>query len=116
MPKPVKSTPREDVVLVHGLTDDGKGYQVLRKRGDDLRFGAMRPLEEGKPIHGEVVRLKPREESVALYDVESQHAAPDTSADDADRTGPPKVTNARYRSGWDAIWGPRRPPPRDQLN
>jgi hypothetical protein len=63
----------------------------------------LRPLDHGKPIHGEVVRLEPREESPALFDVEVQH-------DGRSSTGRPvKVATDQYRRGWESIWAKARP-------
>lgn len=117
---------KQDVVLVTGPTDDGKGMNVLRAKNDTLQVGAVRPLEEGKPILGELVTLKPRPDSPALFDVESQlpspvkPAAPQAAgggparrADRASRTdssarpttaGPAQVATDTYRSGWDRIY------------
>lgn len=111
-PKP----PKQDVVLVTGPTDDGKGVNVLRAKNDTLQVGAVRPLEEGKPILGELVRLKQRSESPALFDVESQLPSPTPSTNaakpkprantDARPTsaGPAQVATDTYRSGWDRIY------------
>lgn len=88
----------EDVVLVYGRSDDGQHYSVLRQRGTEIHAGTLRPLDEGKPIHGEVVQLKPRSESPALFDVDVQH--------DGRQTGgrPAKVASEQYRKGWESIW------------
>lgn len=102
--KPAKAT--DDVALVHGRTADGKGLKVLRKQGDTLSLGEVRPLKEGKPIQGEVVQLKPREDMPLLCDVEVQHAARHSAK--ARPAGPARVASTSYRSGWDGIWGKRR--------
>ena len=95
--------PKRDVVLVCGQSEDGREYGVLRQRGTDIEVGTMRPLDQGKPIHGEVVRLKPREESPALFDVEVHHdARPSTGR-------PAKVASEQYRKGWESIWAKKRP-------
>ena len=94
---------KTDVVLVYGRSDDGKAYDVLRQRGSEVHAGTIRPLDHGKPIHGEVIRLRPREESAALFDVEVEHRAPS-------HTGrPAKVATDRYREGWESIWADKRP-------
>jgi len=105
-----------DVVLVHGPTPDGAGVNVLRARQDGLEVGTMRPMEHGRPIHGEVVKLTPRPEMPMLYDVETQLPAPDAadagtaasepaaSTDRAATSGPAQVASDSYRKNWDAIW------------
>jgi hypothetical protein len=92
-----------DVVLVYGRSEDGNAYDVLRRRGSQIEAGTMRPLDEGKPIHGEVVRLKPREESPGLFDVEVQHDARSSIG------RPAKVATEQYRKGWESIWASKRP-------
>lgn len=88
----------EDLVFVYGKSDDGKSYDVLRQRGEGVEAGRLRPLEEGKPIHGEVVRLKSRENSPLLFDAEVQHGARKSTG------RPAKVATDRYRTGWESIW------------
>ena len=94
--------PGGDVVLVYGRSEDGNGYDVLRQRGEALEAGTMRPLDEGKPIHGEVVRLKAREDSPVLFDVDVQHDARVSTG------RPAKVASEEYRQGWDSIWAKKR--------
>ena len=94
----------EDLVLIHGRTDDGKGLKVIRKRDTELSVGEVRPLEEGKPIGGEVVSLSPRAESPLLCDVRVE--ADLRPAVDG-RAGPVRVSSSSYRSGWDRMWGKR---------
>jgi hypothetical protein len=102
-PKPPRD---EDVVLVLGGSEDGKSVGVLRKRRERIEVGAMRNLEEGRPITGEVVKLTPRPGS-PLLDVEVLH---DDNEAQPSRPGqgPARVASARYRAGWQAIWGRRR--------
>ena len=104
-PEGAKELASEDVVVVHSRTEDGKGMNVVRKRGDTLSLAVVRPLEEGKPITGDVVTLKPREEHPALFDVQTEVALPSPV-----RTtpGPSRVANSSYRKGWDSLWGGRR--------
>ena len=109
-------------MLIHGRTKDGAGLGVLRARDERLEIGTMRPLEEGKPIHGEVVKLTPRPEMPLLFDAETQFSAPsalsapeaptaETDAAPQSRelaaaagVGPPQVASEAYRKNWDAIW------------
>lgn len=96
----------KDVVLVHGVTDDGEGLKVLRHREGRLEAGAARPLKHGQPISGEVVRLVPRREFPLLCDVQVAMPSPAQEGRPAavSRKGPPKVATQRYRDNWDAIW------------
>ena len=96
-------------MLVHGVTQDGQGLAVIRKREDKLEHGVVHPLQNGKPIHGEVVRLTPRPECPLVCDVDvsvpasATQAAPPEAAS-VPRKGPAQVASARYRENWDAIW------------
>jgi hypothetical protein len=113
----------DDVVVVHGVTRDGEGLAVVRKRQDRLELGAVHPLKEGKAIHGEVVRLKPRAECPLVCDVEvcvpkssaehASNASSELAAPDG-RKGPAQVASARYRENWDRIW--KRPTKRELAN
>lgn len=110
------------MVIVHGVTDDAKGLKVLRARESSLELGEVRPLEEGKPLQGDVVRLKPRpdapfvcdvETSVSWAEVQKQAGVPALpSAAAAPRKthpGPARVATDAYRANWDAIWsGPKK--------
>ncbi len=105
---PAPSSP--DVALIHGVTPDG-GLQILRARENRLELGAVKPLREGVPITGEVVKLRPRENCPALCDVEVQLPAPQATSDRqlpaaeaSARTGPAQVATDEYRKNWDAIW------------
>jgi hypothetical protein len=107
-----RSAPRgadPDVALVCGVSGDGQGIDIIRKRGDRIETGTVRRLEQGKPIHGEVVRLKQRESSPLVYDVEVEVPAP-AQTDSPASTGPAQVATDNYRKNWDAIYGrPRKP-------
>jgi hypothetical protein len=99
-----------DIALIHGVTPDG-GFQILRARENRLELGAVRPLREGVPITGEVVKLRPRENCPILCDVEVQLAAKELPKDrqvpalEANaRSGPAQVATDQYRKNWDAIW------------
>ena len=83
-----------------GRTADGEGLGVLRCREGRLELGQVQPLKEGKPIHGEVVKLHPHADCPAVCDVEVQVAAPSA----AKKSGPAQVANDTYRKNWDAIF------------
>lgn len=97
---------KKDVVLVHGVTPDGRGLEVIRQRDDQVETGALRPLEHGKPIQGEVVSLEPRKDFPLVCDVKVE--VPASSAPEreprASRSGPAQVASDRYRKNWDTIW------------
>jgi hypothetical protein len=100
-----------DVVLIHGVTPDGQGLEVLRKRNERLEMGALRPVRQGAPIHGELVKVKPRPEFPLLCDIETELPKPAALADVAGRTeetpihkGPAQVASDNYRKNWDLIW------------
>jgi len=112
---------KKDLLLVKGPTDDGAGVHVVRARPERLELGTMRPLQDGRPIDGEVVRVNPHPECPFLYEVETEFstqpsdAAGAATADGAKAPsekpsaelrapGPPKVASAAYRRNWDAIW------------
>ena len=99
-----------DVAIVCGLSDDGQGLDIIRKRGERLETGTVRRLEQGKPIHGEVVRLRPREQFPMVCDVEVELAGP-TPQKTATLSGPAQVATDSYRKNWDAIYGGRKPDP-----
>ena len=94
----------EDVALVCGVSEDGQGLEIIRKRGERLETGTVRRLQSGKPIHGEVVRLRPRESTPLVCDVEvelGQHQGPALAAN----SGPAQVATDNYRKNWEAIYG-----------
>lgn len=123
---PSPTAPAEDVVLIHSQSEDG-ALRVLRKRGDELHVGEMRPLEEGKALTpgGEVVALRARAESPQLFDAQTlfrvpgeaparaeaeADAAPALTAGEPSTVGggPAQVSTPAYREGWSAIFGGTR--------
>lgn len=109
-----KQADPKDLALVVGPTEDRKGYQVLRRRSDDapLELGTVRPLEEGKPIEGEVVGMKPRQEHPLLFEVKTELDTREVAAPRGTSVGPAQVATDQYRRGWEAIWGPRDKDPK----
>lgn len=96
-----------DVALICGVSGDGEGLDIIRKRGDRLEAGTVRRLEQGKPIHGEVVRLRPRENAPLLCDVEVEFAARQTAPPQSS-SGPAQVATESYRKNWEAIYGRKK--------
>lgn len=97
------STEREDVVLVGPEVDDDgpRRHAVLRYRRESgeegrVEVGELRAAEEGKPVLGELVRLRARGDSGRLFDVDVQAKGPL-----AERGGPPMVSSDAFREGWE---------------
>lgn len=103
MPKPKDA--EEDVALVLGASENAERLAVLRKRGERVEPAVLWKAEEGKPLHGELVRLEAREDAPLLFDVETIHPAPAEPA----RSGPAQVASDAYREGWDRLFAKRRP-------
>src|SRR5215475_12140846 len=61
---------KEDVVFVHGPAEHGEGLRVIRKRDDSIEVGEIRSVQEGRPLQGDLVKLKQRREHERLFDVE----------------------------------------------
>ena len=103
---PVKG-PAGDVAIVCGK--DEQGLHILRRRSEDgpIEVGVLQPLTEGRPITGEVMSMRPRKDFPFLFDVKTELPAP-TAATARPTNGPAQVASSSYRSGWDAIWGPRQ--------
>ncbi len=101
--------PAPDVVYLHSPTEDGDGVRVLRARQGKVEVGEVRPIEEGKPLSGELVTLRPREGTPRVCDVKVEYTPePDPRAARADATkGPAQVATAKYRDNWEAIFGGR---------
>lgn len=96
-----------DVVLV-GEPKEGGVVDVLRLREDRIEAGELRPIEEGKPLYGELVKLSPRGEHPRLFDVNVLAAPPRKSdAGEGGRRGPALVNSEAFREGWESIFGSR---------
>lgn len=103
-------------MLIHGVSEDGESFAVLRARDDRLEAGVVRKVKDGEPLHGELLRLTPRPESPLVCDVEVQYAPPGAAVSTHDvaadaphapklkHGGPAQVATVSYRANWDAIW------------
>lgn len=117
----------EDVALILGTDEERKAIKVLRKRGGKVEGGLVRAAEPGRPVMGDLVRLKPRPEFPILCDVEtlyefdrashgpSTHPLPPPADAEAPRSGatghpgPPRVVTDAYRRGWERVFGRQDP-------
>jgi hypothetical protein len=106
--KPRSPKPFKDVAAVCGK--DEHGLHILRRRGEDgpIEAGIVQPLEEGKPITGEVISMRRRKDVPFLFDVTTEVETPSPELPPAN--GPAQVATDSYRRGWDAIWGRRQRP------
>jgi hypothetical protein len=106
----------DDVVLLCGPTEDGGGVQVLRARENRVETGEVRPMKDGQPITGEVVRLSQRTEEPRVCDVEVLHQSAARTASKKDepsqgqarrgtRGGPAQVATKAYRDQWSRVFG-----------
>jgi len=94
----------QDRLYVYSPCEHGKGYHVIRHRQDRLELGQIRELRQGRPAHGELVRLTPVENHERLFDVDVMWEGPKARGGD----GPPMVSSDDYRQGWEAIFGRKR--------
>jgi hypothetical protein len=98
--------PKDDVLFVHSPAAEGDGYRVIRKREDTIEVGEIRAVQEGRPIHGDLVKLKPREEHDRLFDVEVLASREELQGRAAlGHAGPAQVATASYRANWDSVFG-----------
>ena len=91
------------------------GVHILRRRDENspIEAGLLQPLVEGRPISGELISMKRREDMPFLYDVKSELPSSETPRA---THGPSQVATDSYRKGWDAIWGGRGKAARRDLN
>jgi hypothetical protein len=99
--------PRNDLALVLDRIESSDGYRVLRRRAADssVELGTIRPLQEGRPIEGEIVSMSPREDVPFLYDVKTELPDQRPAQRRLTSDGPPQIATEGYRRGWEAIWG-----------
>ncbi|MCH2108463.1 MAG: hypothetical protein MK135_03990 [Polyangiaceae bacterium] len=125
---------KNDVVLVGGPTDDQQGLRVLRARGQKVELGEVRPVQEGKPMNGDLVSLQPRQSVPGLYDVTTHYQSESGSTKGASGTssssteqsesqvagaitkGPAQVATSQYRQNWDQIWASSASKRKEQPN
>jgi hypothetical protein len=98
--------PLGDVAAVCGK--DERGVHILRRRSEDgpIEAGIVQPLVEGKPLTGEVISLRRREDVPFLFDVTTEIST-EPETEPASTGGPARVSTDSYRRGWEAIWGAR---------
>lgn len=125
-----KKSRKRDIAILGGPTQDGLGKHVVRVRDGQVSAGELRPAKEGQPLTQELVRLHPMDAEARVCSVEVLHAPGDAASaptsDGADgsshggaeaqehhdgastRARPARVSNARYRENWDAIFDAKR--------
>ena len=102
--------PFRDVAAVCGK--DERGLHILRRRSEEgpIEAAIVAPLVEGKPLSGEVITMRQREDLPFLFDVTTEVALAAGEPTATSTSGPAQVANDSYRRGWDAIWGRRSRP------
>ncbi len=97
-------------MLLGPPTADGGGVHVIRARDERIETGELRALQQGRPIVGDIVTLRPRESNPRVCDVTDSFSAPTAQLG---HKGPAKVATNAYRDGWDEIFGekPKAPSP-----
>lgn len=110
-----KASAPKDIAILAGPTEDGQGARLLRIReGGEVSTGEIRPLREGEPLNqSEVVRLHPLDADQRVCAVEVLHKGAERASERASEpqqarsssTGPARVSNAKYRENWSAIFG-----------
>ncbi len=104
-----------DLVLISGVDPDRKEVHVLKPVQEGVEAAVLRPVEEGKPIQGDLVRLRPREDVPVVAELETLMRHPDHPDDPRRRhKGPPMVASEAYRQGWEMIFGARPAPETDK--
>lgn len=104
-PRARKPKPAPDFAILGGPTEDGEGTHLVRIRDGEISAGEIRPVKEGEPVtHRELVRLHPLDEEKRVVRVETLHAPQQAEA----RSRPARVSNARYRKNYDAIFDSKR--------
>lgn len=87
----------EDVVLLGPPTGDG-GIIAIHHREDHTSItGILRPLEDGKSIDGDIVRLTPKENGIGFKQ--------EVLYENPSKSGPAMVNNQDFRDGWSRIFG-----------
>lgn len=99
---------RIDVGFPMGVDENGHP-RLLRFAGEEggpleVRAGSLQPLEDGKPIYGEVVGLKARSVGSG-YDIEVVAGTSGTAQ--RELSGPAQVATESYRTGWERAFGER---------
>jgi hypothetical protein len=107
-PTPKEPEHKPDVLFLHSRNEAGDGFRVIRAREEGLQVGEIKPVKEGEPIKGDLVKLSPRKEAggrlfdvhVMLSDKEVSHAAAART-----RPGPAQVATEAYVRNWETIFG-----------
>ena len=113
-----KAKRKTDRVLIQGISESGDAMAVLRAREDRIEAGIVRPVKEGTPVEGELLRLRPHKDYPLLCDVDVELPAGTVNATGASEhktshNGPAQVATDSYRENWDAIW--KKKPSKKQL-
>lgn len=96
------------------------GHKVVRVKGDqegpkEVLFGEIRPVKDGEPIFGDMVRLDRKGDS-NVYGVETLLENPMKPEPPRGGKRPPMVSSEAYREGWERVFGSKPPKADDTVN
>lgn len=96
------------------------GHKVMRIKGDkegpkEIVLGEIRPVKEGEPILGDVVRLDRKGDS-NVFGVETILENPMKPEPQSGGRRPPMVSSEAYREGWERVFGNKPPKADDTVN
>lgn len=86
-----------DFVVMGPKLENGDIMAVRHTADHQLLEGVVRPLQDGRPITGELVEITHRNDNI--YNISPISLGEKTS------DGPAMVNSAAYQSGWDNIFG-----------
>ena len=99
---------KRDVVMIARVDSTRNEIHVIKPVADGIEKAVLRPVEEGVPLMGDLVRLHPNPDFPMLAEIETVMRHPDgKSRARRSSDGPPMVASEAYRRGWDAIFGVR---------
>ncbi len=92
----------KDRIRIGPKLEDGRRLATRIHADGSTSNGIIAPAEDGKPIHGELLRVND-ECHEGWHDVDTVYDASPTL------NGPAQVATPRYREGYDRIFGTKQP-------
>jgi hypothetical protein len=91
-----------DVIFAGPQQEDGSREAIRYRSEGSVDVGSLRPLEHGKPIIGDAVRLHARTDGPGM-DVEYLTQEP-SEPTRSEGSGPAKVNSKAFRDNWGEIF------------